>query len=90
MKEASTMAVIVILTDNGVEVDRLKVEPTWPPPTVGRLVYGRMISPMGWLGRALRDATLIQQGKDPERPSEKTMRKVPYRVQGGVTEITWP
>jgi hypothetical protein len=35
---------------------------------------GRLLQPMGWLGRAIRDALVIEAGGDPERPSEKAMR----------------
>jgi hypothetical protein len=69
----STMSVITVATDDGREVETFTVgegagNATW------RDLLGRYDAPMGWLGRALRDAEVIQGGGDPERLSEKAMR----------------
>lgn len=67
--------IIKVFTDDGREVDSLTVDTTNKGgEAVGGEIYGRRESPMGWLGRALRDADIIQQGGDPERLSEKAMR----------------
>lgn len=69
------MAQIVVYTDDGVEVAHKEVPDTYASPsTISRLVCGNAHGVDGWLGRALRDARLIQQGINPERPSEKAMR----------------
>jgi hypothetical protein len=78
------MPQIVILTDDGRETDRRQISGPgiWPgdhnlhaPNGVWAEVVGRLdAEPLGWLGRALRDAALLQDGQDPERPSEKAMR----------------
>lgn len=78
------MAVIVVYTDGMVEVDRFVVDDS-VPLTDGNIIARNMIGlprpPLGWLGRALEDAKIIQLGGDPERPSEKVMRILSCRHQ---------
>lgn len=64
-------------TDDGREVSRFEVEgdlPVVDGNVTWQRMVGRLQAPLGWLGRALRDANEIEHGRDPERPSEKAMR----------------
>jgi len=70
------MAQIIVTTDDGREVARTQVPDIYQGNMTWRNLLGRYDEPLGWLGRALRDARTIQQGGDPERPSEKAMRLV--------------
>lgn len=70
------MARIIVTTDSGRVVDTA----VWKDGTspfardINSALTGTGDAPAGWLGRALRDAALLQQGGDPERRSEKAMR----------------
>ena len=68
---------VIVQTDAGTEVARYDPVPA-PGGHIGNSVWrnltGRLETPMGWLGRALRDAYEVEQGRDPERLSEKAMR----------------
>lgn len=68
------MAIIKVYTDSGKLVETINVADTHSGWVKGAAIFGRRETPEGWLGRALRDAYIIEQGGDPERPSEKAMR----------------
>lgn len=68
------MADVVVFTDDGREVGRLHVADVGAGTMTWRRLVGRADVPLGFLGRALDDARIIQQGGDPERTSEKVMR----------------
>jgi hypothetical protein len=68
------MAIVIVTTDDGREVGRFNVPVAYLGNSVWRNLLGRLEEPLGWLGRALSDARVIQAGGDPERPSEKAMR----------------
>ena len=68
------MAKVIVTTDDGREVARFDMPVgRWGNALWARLL-GRYNAPLGRLGRALDDAKVIEQGGDPERPSEKAMR----------------
>lgn len=73
------MSVVIVQTDDGREVNRFEVPDVYPGNMLWRNMLGRLDEPLGWLGRALRDARIIQQGGDPERPSEKAMRLADHK-----------
>ena len=73
------MSVVIVQTDDGREVDRFEVDDTRVGNMTWRNMLGRWDEPLGWLGRALQDARIIQRGGDPERPSEKVMRLLAER-----------
>ena len=68
------MPIIRVYTDDGKEVDQLKVPDTLSNQARGRVITGHLNGMSGWLDRALDDAIVVQKGGDPERPSEKAMR----------------
>ena len=68
------MSIIKVYTDDGKLVSQMQTDDAWSIFTLGRKIYGRQEAPLGWLGRALSDARIIQVGGDPERPSEKAIR----------------
>lgn len=70
------MARIIVTTDDGRVVDSCDwTDGTSIFATQANLnLTGHVKQPMGWLGRALQDAAVVQAGGDPERPSEKAMR----------------
>jgi hypothetical protein len=68
------MTVIKVFTDDGQEVAVKKVDDTWSDQAIARHVVGNLHTILGWLGRAIDDARVMQAGGDPERPSEKAMR----------------
>lgn len=83
------MAQVVVLTDDGREVSRFAVDDDLcigiPLIRTSTKTWANLIglgsqAPNGWLGRALRDARVIQAGGDPEQPSEKAMRMLAERV----------
>jgi hypothetical protein len=69
---------IIVQTDRGATVASLDLSDRMPgghiANSVWRDITGTLNTPMGWLGRALQDARDLEQGRDPERPSEKAMR----------------
>jgi hypothetical protein len=75
------MAIIKVFTDDGQEVDSTPVNDTWSDNAISRHVIGSHQTIHGWLGRALADAAIVQQGGDPERPSEKVMRLLSQRKE---------
>lgn len=68
------MTVIKVFTDDGQEVAVKQVDDNWSDNALARHIVGNLNTIHGWLGRAIRDARIIQAGGDPERPSEKAMR----------------
>jgi hypothetical protein len=68
------MSVIKVFTDDGVEVASFDVPDVYQGNAVWGRLTGHLDEPSGWLGRALRDARIIQREGDPERPSEKAIR----------------
>lgn len=70
------MARIIVTADSGRVVDTA----VWKDGTspfardINSALMGTGDAPAGWLGRALRDAAILQEGGDPERPSERAMR----------------
>jgi hypothetical protein len=76
------MPYVIVTTESGQEVDRFQVDGAWPgdinahaPNTVWRNLHGSYQEPSGFLGRALRDALVVEDGGDPERLSERVMRQ---------------
>lgn len=75
---------VIVQTDDGREIDRFEIEGAQPfggtdaeayvPNSVWRNLVGRYQAPFGWLGRAIRDAVMVEGDRDPERLSEKAMR----------------
>jgi len=68
------MAIIKVCTDDGHTVDALQVSDDLSSTARSRVITGHPYGMHGWLDRALDDAATVQQGGDPERPSEKVMR----------------
>jgi hypothetical protein len=68
------MPKVIVQTDDGREVSSFDVPMTYPGNGLWARMVGRYVAPLGWLGRALRDAEVIQAGGDPERLSERAMR----------------
>jgi hypothetical protein len=68
------MARVIVYTDDGRYVDSIYLDDCDSGQAHGRILTGRLRAPLGFLGRALRDAAIIQAGGDPERLSEKAMR----------------
>jgi hypothetical protein len=68
------MAKVIVTTDDGREVAVFTIPAGHLANSVWRSLTGRLGTPMGWLGRALSDAGVIEAGGDPERPSERAMR----------------
>jgi hypothetical protein len=68
------MARVIVETDDGREVARFHVPAGHIGNAVWRNLVGRLEAPLGWLGRSIDDANVIQAGGDPERPSEKAIR----------------
>lgn len=68
------MATVIVQTKDGSEVSRFEVPRPYQGNGVWRNMVGLVEAPLGWLGRALTDAEAIEDGRDPERPSEKAIR----------------
>lgn len=68
------MATVIVQTNDGREVSRFEVPRPYPGNGVWGRMLGRLDEPLGWLGRSLQDAEAIEDGRDPERPSEKAVR----------------
>jgi hypothetical protein len=70
------VARVIVTTDDGRPVASFNVPVVYLGNRLWANMLGRYERPLGWLGRALSDADIIQAGGDPERPSEKAMRLV--------------
>jgi hypothetical protein len=70
---------VIVETDDGRRVSTLDLPAGWSIFSLGRHIYGIPGAPLGWLGRAIEDARAVEDGRDPERPSEKVMRVLSER-----------
>lgn len=67
---------VVVLTSDGREVSSFDVPNPYQGNMLWRNMVGRIEAPLGWLGRAIDDARLVEDGVDPERLSERVMREM--------------
>lgn len=69
------MAKVMVATDDGRILREFVLPKPYPGNGVWLRLLGRLEEPLGWLGRALQDAQAIEEGRDPERPSERAIRE---------------